>query len=220
MSHPLGDNQAREQAAFFGQITASVTHEIKNHLALINEYNGLLADLLAAHARGRELDPERLASLSAEVRKQVRQAGEIVGQLNRFAHSVDSEAEEVDLGELAATFTALSARRAQRRRMELKLDLPASTPSLVCQPFLLLLACHCLLEAVLEACPEGASLAIGLEGGNQWPRLVFDCGGTQLAGESGPPSWLLDNLNASLEKDASGGIALVLGPAPAGPDRN
>lgn len=217
MSHPLGDNQAREQAVFFGQVTASVTHEIKNHLALINEYNGLLADLLAAHARGRELDPERLAGLSAEVRKQVRQAGEIVGQLNRFAHSVDSESEEVDLGELAATFTALSARRALRRRMELKLDLPATAPSLVCQPFLLLLACHSLLEAVLEACPEGASLAIGLEGGETRPRLVFHCGETDLAGEGGPPPWLLENLNASLEKDASGGLALVLGPGRTGP---
>lgn len=216
MTHPLGDDQAREQAAFFGRLTASVTHEIKNHLALINEYNGLLADLLAAHARGRDLDPERLAGLSAEVRKQVRQAGDIVGQLNRFAHSVDSPAEEVDLGELAATFTALSARRAQRRRIELSLALPESAPRLVCQPFLLLLACHCLLEAVLETCPEGTRLTIGLGGGVGRPRLVFDCGGAGLAGEGCLPPWLLTNLNATLEADSSGGLALVLGPASAG----
>ena len=219
MTHPLGDNQAREQAAFFGQVTASVTHEIKNHLALINEYNGLLADLLAAHARGRELDPARLAGLSAEVRKQVRQAGEIVGQLNRFAHSVDSEVEEVDLGELVATFAALSARRAQRRRIELKLALPPTAPRLVCQPFLLLLACHCLLEAILEACPEGADLTIDLEGGGERPRLVFECGQAILAGERRLPAWLLTNLNASLATDASRGLALVLGSAASGPEQ-
>lgn len=219
MTHPLGDNQAQEQAAFFGQVTASVTHEIKNHLALINEYNGLLSDLLAAHARGRDLDPERLASLSAEVRKQVRLAGEIVGQLNRFAHSVDGQAEEVDLGELAATFTALSARRAQRRRMELSLAPPESSAKLVCQPFLLLLACHCLLEAVLEACPEGSSLTISPGGRAGRPGLVFDCGGAGLTGEGCLPAWLLKNLDASLEKDAGGGVALLLGPAPAGLDQ-
>lgn len=216
MTHPLGDDQAREQAAFFGQVTASVTHEIKNHLALINEYNGLMADLLAAQARGRELDPQRLAGLSAEVRRQVRQAGEIVGQLNRFAHSVDGPAEEVDLGELVATFTALSARRAQRHRIELSLALPESTPRLVCQPFLLLLACHRLLETVLEACPQGTRLTIGLGGGAERPRLVFDCGGAGLAGEDCLPPWLLENLKASLEISASGGIALVLGSASAG----
>ena len=216
MAHPLGDEQAREQAAFFGQVTASVTHEIKNHLALINEYNGLLADLLAAHARGRTLDLARLASLSAEVRKQVRQAGEVVGQLNRFAHSVDSPVEEVDLGQLVATFAALCARRAQRRRMDLSLALPEPSPTLVCQPFLVLLACHCLLEAVLAACPEGSSLAISLAGGPERPRLVFACG-APLAGEGRLPPWLLQNLNASLEVDPSGCLALVLGPAPAGP---
>ena len=42
---------------FFGKITASVTHEIKNALATINENAGLMTDYIEMAARGRPLEP-------------------------------------------------------------------------------------------------------------------------------------------------------------------
>jgi len=35
------------EIAFFGRITAGVTHELKNVLAIVNESSGLMQDLLA-----------------------------------------------------------------------------------------------------------------------------------------------------------------------------
>lgn len=207
--HPLGDARTQDQARFFGQVTASVTHEVKNHLALINEYNGLAGDLLAAHARGRPLDLERLTGLCQEVRRQVREGGEVVGQLNRFAHSVDAAREEMDLAELLTTFVALSRRRAQHHRMELALRPAEATVRLTTQPFLLLQACSVLLEAALRDCPDGGRLEIGQELAGERALVVFCC---VPAADTRPelPPWLLAALGAELTEAPEGGVRLGL----------
>ncbi|MFH1060233.1 MAG: hypothetical protein V1797_16345 [Pseudomonadota bacterium] len=213
--HPLGDARSQGQARFFGQVTASVTHEVKNHLALINEYNGLAADLLAAHARGRPLDLQRLAGLCQEVRRQVREAGEVVGQLNRFAHSVEAAQEEMDLAELLATFVAISRRRAQHHRMELALIPSAAPVRLTTQPFLLLQACSVILEAALKDCPEGGRLDICQELAGERAQVVFCC---LPAADTRPelPDWLLAILAAELAETPAGGVRLSLPLAGAG----
>jgi len=45
---------------FYGKICASLSHEIKNALAIINEDAGLLNDFAALADQGRPLDPERV----------------------------------------------------------------------------------------------------------------------------------------------------------------
>jgi len=45
---------------FFGKMTASISHELKNVLAIINENAGLLEDLCAMAEKGRPVDPVRI----------------------------------------------------------------------------------------------------------------------------------------------------------------
>ena len=44
--------------AFFGEITASVSHEINNAISIINEYSGLLEDLTYTAERGENVSSE------------------------------------------------------------------------------------------------------------------------------------------------------------------
>ena len=57
---------------FFGKMTASISHEIKNVLAIINENAGLLEDLALLAGRGAAIDPQRLTNMSQAVMKQVK----------------------------------------------------------------------------------------------------------------------------------------------------
>ena len=66
-----GDARQRERA-FFGQATASATHEINNVLAIINEYAGLLGDLAAGAEAGRPLDPARLTKTAGSILRQIK----------------------------------------------------------------------------------------------------------------------------------------------------
>jgi C4-dicarboxylate-specific signal transduction histidine kinase len=103
---------------FVGAVCASLSHEIKNCLAIINENAGLMGDLAYLAGRGRPVDPERQARIAATVQKQVRRADRLVGHLNRFAHCGDVDRRELDLAEavsFVATLFQRTANKAGRR---------------------------------------------------------------------------------------------------------
>lgn len=97
---------------FCGTMTASMSHEIKNALAIVNENAGLLEDLILLSEKGRPLNPERLKTLAADIRRQVQRADSIVGRLNRFAHSAGQPVITTDIKEIFEFTAALAARMA------------------------------------------------------------------------------------------------------------
>lgn len=97
---------------FCGTMTASMSHEIKNALAIVNENAGLLDDLLLLSEKGRPLNPERLKTLANDIRRQVQRADGIVGRLNRFAHSAGQPVITTDIKEIFEFIAALAARMA------------------------------------------------------------------------------------------------------------
>ena len=83
---------------FFGKMSATISHEINNALAIINENAGLLQDFTLMADKGMPLDHERLNNLAGKLTHQVRRAEGIVKNMNRFAHSVDETLKSIDLG--------------------------------------------------------------------------------------------------------------------------
>ena len=89
---------AIEGVRFFGEMSASISHEIKNVLAIVNENAGLLQDMVMMIEKGMPLSPERLSGLARSIVRQVKRGDRIVKDMNRFAHSADHPAETVDIG--------------------------------------------------------------------------------------------------------------------------
>ena len=109
---------------FYGKITASVSHEIKNVLAIINENAGLLEDFTFMADRGKPLDPARMKMIAAAVKKQIGRADGIIKNMNLFAHSVDQTITTVDLNETLELIIALTARFAAMRGVQVDLQSP------------------------------------------------------------------------------------------------
>lgn len=123
---------------FFGRITASISHELKNALSIVNENAGLLKDLARlADSRG-GLDIERVKSLSDSIGRQVKRADDIIRNMNKFAHSVDFEIRTVDVQEYLELMAAVSARLLAARSMTLTVTPAAQQVSLTTYPFFLL----------------------------------------------------------------------------------
>ena len=95
---------------FFGRISASISHDLKNVLAIINENAGLLEDLTLMADRGQPIDPTRLKIMAATVQKQIGRADHILNNMKRFAHSFDQTVVEVDLNQTMELFMALTER--------------------------------------------------------------------------------------------------------------
>lgn len=129
---------AQSGLQFFGKIAASISHEIKNVLAIINENAGLLEDLTLMAERGMAIDPQRLRALSRTLMKQIKRADAIVKNMNRFAHSADASLQTIDLNDVIELLAALSNRIAVMRGITLNPQLNENPVTLKTSPFLLM----------------------------------------------------------------------------------
>ncbi|MEW6185319.1 MAG: sensor histidine kinase [Thermodesulfobacteriota bacterium] len=122
---------------FFGKMSASISHEIKNALAIINEKAGLLEDFTMLAGQGRPIDPERLKSLAGDIMKQIQRADGLVKRMNRFAHSSDDPMKTIDLGETLELITAIAGRLASMHEARVDLVIPDPPVMVNTNPFLL-----------------------------------------------------------------------------------
>ncbi|WP_147822453.1 HAMP domain-containing histidine kinase [Salidesulfovibrio onnuriiensis] len=110
----------REDLQFFGRICASVSHDIKNVLAVVNEGAGLLSDLSIMAEKGMPLEPEKLRSVAGSIQNQIRRGDGIIKDLNTFAHSVDEPVGTVNLAEVITLVAALAKRLAAAKCVTLE----------------------------------------------------------------------------------------------------
>jgi len=178
-SHAL----AVEGTRFFGEMTASISHEIKNVLAIVNENAGLLSDLVAMSTRGMPLAPERLAGLAQSISRQVARGDRIVKGMNRFAHSADHAEERVDVADTVAFMADLAARLIALRGAAVAIDRPMAPVTVTTNRFFLEnLVWRCLCR-VMQACPpdQDPAIAVAISAGEAGARIRFQ-------GPSGPPA--------------------------------
>lgn len=124
---------------YFGSMSASIAHEIKNTLAITNENAGLMEDLsLMVIRNGQSLDPQKMARLSQKVMDQVKRADEIVKKMSRFAHSVDDPVKVVSLTEVLELTLDLGRRAAASYSVTLGPVWCDSSISIQTNPFMLM----------------------------------------------------------------------------------
>ncbi len=199
---------------FFGKISASISHEIKNALAVINENAGLLDDLTLMAEKGMPIDPARLRRLAETVMKQIRRADGIVKNMNTFAHSVDEPIKAVNIVEVLAVMRELSARVAAMRNVTVDLRFSGASVVIQTRPFFLKNAIWLCLDFAMNLAGEQRKITLNPEEDKETVRVRFK-GVDRLRNEP-PPEFpgerekpLFDLLNARCLIDA-GNAELVL----------
>jgi C4-dicarboxylate-specific signal transduction histidine kinase len=154
MSPPM-DLIGRTGLKFFGTMTASISHEIKNVLAIINENAGLMKDLSLMARKGMPLDLDKVEKISTRFEQQVARADHIVKGLNQFAHTIDAEVKPVEVEEAVAQVLSLAHRFISMKNCTVDFK-PSNNPSSInSNPFLLNnLLWFCLEYAMENTGPE------------------------------------------------------------------
>jgi len=163
----------RSGVQFFGKMSASISHDLKNVLAVINENAGLLDDLCLMAGKGKPLDPGRLKRLAEEVKNQIRRGDRIITYMNTFAHSADSESVAIDLRELLGLLVELSSRHASMRGVRLEIDRPSDAVTITTSPFVLLNLLWFCLDYAMAAAGPGKTVELGAEKTADGARLRF-----------------------------------------------
>jgi C4-dicarboxylate-specific signal transduction histidine kinase len=189
---------------FFGKMTASISHEIKNVLAVINESAGLLDDLTLLAEKGVPLDPAKLKSQAGKIMKQIQRADGIVKLMNRFAHTVDETAKSVDLCDMAEFIAALSARFASMRGVTVEIRRPHKPLMVYTNPFLLDNVLWLCLDFAMDMAGRGATLVLSLDEKEDRARVQWT-GLGNAKDLTGLPSWgeqekaLMEALGADID---------------------
>ena len=162
-----------EGLRFFGKVSASISHEIKNALAVIHENAGLMKDLILMAERGRPLDLERINSLAERVSGQVHRADGIVNNLNRFAHSMDDSVRQIDVDEYLSFVMELSRRFADMRGVKLYCEHGPDPVNIVTSPFLLANLLYLCINYSVEAAEQGETVYIQMGPVPEGAKILF-----------------------------------------------
>lgn len=197
-----------EGLTFFGRMCASVSHELKNSLAMINENAGLINDLIMMAERGKPMDTALLAKAAKRIDANVGKADAIIGNLNRFAHLADHPVSSIDLRENVALAVQLHQRLASQRQVALTMDTDGEAVEVRTRPFLLANAVHDCLSLVIDAAREG-SVHVAVAPVPDGAAIHFKGSGAPIAVPEGMASELFSALEARIEC-ASGELVLTI----------
>ncbi len=158
---------------FFGKMSASISHEMKNVLAIINENAGLLKDLTLMAEKGLDMNPQQVGLKADKIRALVNRGDGIIKKMNRFAHSIDQDRQETDLNQLIKLMIGLTERLAAIRAIKLELAPSSASVIVTTSPFHLEnLVCLC-LEFILDQMQADGCLTLAAEPSAQGGLIRF-----------------------------------------------
>lgn len=189
---------------FYGKMSASLSHEIKNALSVIQEHAGLVEDFTVMAEQGTPINPQRVKALAGKIQGQIDRANGIIKGMNQLAHSsMDESVKSVELGDVLTLLVALSHRLASVRGITLETKPPATAVTIRTSPFFLQNLAWLCLDFAMEGAGEKKTVGLSAEKTKLGAKLRF----TQLEGlVDAPPERfpgerekaLLETLNAEV----------------------
>ena len=134
---------------FFGEITAHLSHDMKNVISIINELVGLLDDLL--DAGGGNTNPAQIKQITGKINGQIKRCNDYIKTLNKFSHSVDCLRTTIELNEIVREVSALCQRLVRLQNASLAVNIPADPILIINNPFCLQHAVFICLSLALES---------------------------------------------------------------------
>ena len=211
--------KAQKEVAFIGKITAGITHEMNNVLAIIKESAGLMEDIISLFPENSIPHREKIQKSLARIRAQIIRGVGLMESLNRFAHSPDESPAKVDLVVMAERMATLSKRFIRQKNADLiirpqeKSDPPMTV---VTHPVLLQMAIFECILYCLDGMQAGGNIRIEFEKTGEITTVKILCGDGVADGISSSERWqeleqIAGELKAVIESDSSGqGIHLKL----------
>ena len=158
------------EAAFLATMTASATHEVRNVLAIIKESAGLIEDMIHVFAKKGILDNEKVFRAVDRIDTQVRRGADLLTNLNRLSHALDSDLATVDLNAEVEQVVFLSQRFARKRGHRVVARLMEGEARTLVHPLHLHMALFAAMECCLEELPDGAAITLSVGGEPEAPR--------------------------------------------------
>jgi len=154
------DRLREMQLAFIGKLMAGLSHEFKNHLAIIKELTGLIEDLLLLEEPGQSLNCERYKKITSGINERIAQAAEMCRFLSGFSHRMDQPLSSFSVTEVVEEKIYLLRRFAQQKQVNLLFSSDEDLPPIYNDPSLLQFMVFCIVWPALELLEPGCQIIL------------------------------------------------------------
>jgi C4-dicarboxylate-specific signal transduction histidine kinase len=201
------DRLREMQLAFIGKLMAGLSHDFKNHLAIIKELNGLIEDLLLLDETRQPADIERYKKIITGINERIAQAAEMCRVLSGFSHRMDQPLSSLSVTDVLQEKIYLLRRFAQQKQVEVISSFAGDLPAIYNNPSLLQFTIFCILWPVLELMEPDGRIVITVGQKDESIEIVIQCEGTLKRLEENTP-WedMLPEVVHMLGADFSRGI--------------
>jgi len=181
------DRLREMQLAFVGKLMAGLSHEFKNHLAIIKELNGLIEDLLLLEEPGQSSNSERYKKIISGINERIAQAAEMCRFLSGFSHRMDQPLSSLSVTDVLEEKIYLLRRFAQQKQVELISSFDDDLPAIFNDPSLLQFAIFCIVWPALELLEPGGRISIKVIRKGQSVEIFVRLEGTMQRPEDNTP---------------------------------
>ena len=164
-----------EQIESFGRLMAGFSHDMKNHLGIIRESGGLIADLLAMH--GHSLDEQmqaRMNKAAATIEQRIVTAAGALHLLSGFAHRSDVPLSSFPPHILIEEVCLFLERFARLRQVTLTITQSGQETAIYNDPGLLQHVVYRLFMYCLDTVSAGDSIHIDTAGSDRGVKISFE----------------------------------------------
>ena len=173
------NNSSSDQAlydalAFFGAITASVTHELNNVLGTIEQVNGLVEDLCFSPDVVQAGISDKLTSVAERINRQAERGTALIKRLNTFAHLTDRDAVDCNLNDVLENITSLTQRLAGLKKIQLAVQAPDIDLSCTANPFLVGQLIFRCIKCLLSITDANNTVSVCLTSVDGAPEISFE----------------------------------------------
>jgi len=167
--------KSNDKAAFLGKVTASVTHEIQNVLAIIKETSGLMEDLFLMSQSGGVQDIEdRLDKCIKTIKKQTYRGVNLTSGLNEFAHTPDSSQASINIFETIKKIIVITERLFKQKGVDVSINEGAKPCSVITDPVLFQMAVFSCIECLIAGFqPKTAPITVDIQSSENRIAILF-----------------------------------------------
>jgi len=188
MTHSDNDSFRDMQMAFIGKLMAGLSHEFKNHLAIIRELNGLTHDLLLLEKSGQPAEAERLIKNIAGIEERIGQAAEMCRFLSSFSHRMDQPLASFNVTEVLRELIYLLHRFARQHQVELVTSFGEELTPIYNNPALLQFTVFCIVGPALESLAKNSRIEITAAQMGVGIQILMSLEG-EMQGPEAPTPW-------------------------------
>ena len=187
----------REQLESFGRLMAGFSHDMKNHLGIIRESNGLMDDIIAMGGCGEdELSVERLRKSISAIERRVVIAANMFHHLSGFSHRPDTPYSSFNINDLVTEECVLLERFSRLRQIDVSLELGEGLAAVYNDPALLQHIIYRVYILCLDQLDSGHNLIIITGQNEKNVEITFRLvGASQVSLEQLPGNHLLPAIN-------------------------